>query len=74
MLAAGHEMWTYVAGLAEGVVGAEVVASAAVALWAFLHGFTQLERTAILNEQKPRSGFEVGLEALLLGLTALSLD
>jgi AcrR family transcriptional regulator len=74
MLAAGHEMWSYVVRLVEGAVGAEGAASAAVALWAFMHGFTQLERTAILNEQKPRSGFEVGLEALLTGLTALSLD
>jgi hypothetical protein len=74
MLEAGHEMWTYVVRLVEGVVGAEGSASAAVALWAFLHGFTQLERTAILSEQKPRSGFEVGLEALLTGLTTLFLD
>jgi hypothetical protein len=72
LLEAGHEMWTFVVGLVEDAVGAERVASAAVALWAFLHGFTQLERAAILSEQKPRSGFQVGLEALLSGLTTLS--
>jgi AcrR family transcriptional regulator len=72
LLEAGHEMWTFVVGLVEDVVGAERAASAAVALWAFLHGFTQLERTAILSEQKPRSGFQLGLEALLAGLTASS--
>jgi AcrR family transcriptional regulator len=72
LLEAGHEMWTFVVGLVEDVVGAETAASAAVALWAFLHGFTQLERSAILSEQKPRSGFQVGLEALLAGLTASS--
>jgi hypothetical protein len=58
--------------LVEQVVGQERAASAAVALWAFLHGFIQLESVAILGEQKPRSGFQVGLEAFLFGLTALS--
>src|SRR5258707_656005 len=53
-------------------VGQEIAASAAVALWAFLHGFIQLESANILGEQKPRSGFQVGLEAFLSGLTPLS--
>jgi hypothetical protein len=68
LLAAGHELWASVVGLVGSVVGAENAASAAVALWAFLHGFTQLERAAILSAEKPRSGFQVGLEALLSGL------
>lgn len=72
LLEAGHGMWTFVVGLVEDVVGTERAASATVALWAFLHGFTQLERAAILSEQKPRSGFQVGLEAFLSGLTSLS--
>jgi hypothetical protein len=40
-------------------------------LWAFLHGFIQLESAATLGEQKPQSGFQVGLEAFLAGLTSL---
>ena len=72
LLQAGHEMWAFEVRLLEQEVGAENAASAAVALWAFLHGFIQLERAAILGEQKPRSGFEVGLEAILAGLTVLS--
>lgn len=72
LLEAGHEMWTFVVGLVEQAIGVESAASVAVALWAFLHGFIQLERAAILGEQKPRSGFEVGLEAFLSGLTTLS--
>jgi AcrR family transcriptional regulator len=72
LLQAGHEMWAFEVGLVEQAIGAERAASAAVALWAFLHGFIQLERAAILGEQKPRSGFEIGLEAFLSGLTALS--
>jgi hypothetical protein len=38
----------------------------------FIPCLLQLERAAILGEQKPRSGFQVGLEAFLSGLTALS--
>jgi len=72
LLEAGHETWTFVVGLVEDAVGAEKAASVAVALWAFLHGFIQLERSAILSEQKPRSGFQAGLEAFLSGLTTLS--
>jgi AcrR family transcriptional regulator len=72
LLEAGHEMWIFVVGLVEQAVGQEKAASAAVALWAFLHGFIQLERAAILGEQKPHSGFQVGLEAFLSGLTTLS--
>jgi AcrR family transcriptional regulator len=72
LLQAEHEMWGFVVGLVENAVGQEIAASAAVALWAFLHGFIQLESAAILGEQKPRSGFQVGLEAFLSGLTSLS--
>jgi AcrR family transcriptional regulator len=71
LMEAGHEMWTFVVGLVEQVTGVENAASVAVALWAFLHGFVQLERTAILNEEKPSSGFEVGLEVFLSGLSLL---
>ena len=72
LLQAEHDMWVFVVGLVEHAVGQEIAASAAVALWAFLHGFIQLEKADILGEQKPRSGFQVGLEAFLSGLTFLS--
>jgi AcrR family transcriptional regulator len=72
LLQAGHEMWASVVGLVEHAVGQERAASAAVALWAFLHGFIQLESAAILGEEKPLSGFQVGLDAFLSGLTLLS--
>jgi len=72
LLQAEHEMWDFVVGLVENAIGKEIAASAAVALWAFLHGFIQLESADILGEQKPRSGFQVGLEAFLSGLTSLS--
>jgi AcrR family transcriptional regulator len=69
LLHAEHQLWNFVVGLVENVVGQEIAASAAVALWAFLHGFIQLENADILGEQKPRSGFQVGLEVFLSGLT-----
>jgi len=72
LLEAGHEIWAFEVELMAQIVGAERATSAAVALWAFLHGFVQLERAAILGDEKPRSGFEVGLEAFLAGLLVLS--
>jgi len=72
LVQAEHALWDFVVGLVENAVGQEMAASAAVALWAFLHGFIQLESAAILGEQKPQSGFQVGLEAFLAGLTSLS--
>jgi len=72
LLQAGHQMWAFVVELVSQAIGSEHAASAAVALWAFLHGFIQLEHAAILGEQKPPSGFQVGLEALLVGLTSFS--
>jgi AcrR family transcriptional regulator len=74
LLQAEHALWIFVVELVEKTVGQERAASAAVALWAFLHGFIQLESAAILGEQKPRSGFQVGLEVFLAGLTSLSSD
>ena len=68
---AEHAMWTFVLGLIENVVGQEVAPSASVALWAFLHGFIGLENAAVLGDKKPKSGFQVGLEIFLAGLSSL---
>ena len=72
LLQAEHEMWSFVVGLVENTVGEEIAASAAVALWAFLHGIIQLESASILGEQKPLRGLDVCLEVFLSGLTSLS--
>lgn len=72
LLQAEQGLWSFVVELLENTVGYAMAANAAVALWAFLHGFVELERADVLGEQKPRSGFEVGLEAFLSGLTLLS--
>jgi len=69
---AGNDLWVFVVEQVEKVVGPEDAASVAVALWAFLHGFIQLESVAAFGEEKPRSGFQVGLEVFLSGLASLS--
>ena len=72
LVQAEQALWVFVVELVEHVVGQELAANAAVALWAFLHGYMQLESAALLGEQKPQSGFQIGLEAFLSGLTSLS--
>ncbi|HEX2619040.1 MAG TPA: TetR/AcrR family transcriptional regulator [Phototrophicaceae bacterium] len=66
---AANEVWGLVVGaVAEAVDSSISPDAAAVALWAFLHGFVQLDNAAIIGERKPRSGFTIGLEAFLTGL------
>ena len=69
---AEHSLWHFVVNLLENRIGlsTEASADAAVALWAFLHGFVELEQADVFGRQKPRSGFEAGLEAFLIGLAA----
>lgn len=66
-----HHLWVFVVELIGKMIGLPTEASAnvAVALWAFLHGFVELERANVFGLQKPRSGFEAGLEAFLAGLS-----
>ncbi len=74
LLQAEQNLWGLVVQLVGQNVTQVAAESAAVALWAFLHGFIQLESAAVLGERKPRSGFEVGLEAFLSGLTSPPTD
>ncbi len=69
---AEHSLWYFVVTLIEDRTGlsTETSADATVALWAFLHGFVELEQADVFGRQKPRSGFEAGLEAFLTGLAA----
>ena len=43
--------------------------AAAVALWAFLHGFVALEQAGMYGASGPRDGLARGLDALARGLT-----
>ena len=66
-----HHLWVFVVELIGKMIDLlpEASANVAVALWAFLHGFIELERANVFGLQKPNSGFEAGLEAFLTGLS-----
>jgi len=66
---ARQDLWMLVVARSEKLVGPELAPRAAMALWALLHGFVQLEDS--LGEGKPKNGFDVGLEGLLSGLSQL---
>jgi len=67
---AREELWILVVSRAEKLVGPVLAARAAIALWALVHGFVQLEES--LGSGKPKNGFDIGLEGLLAGLSDLS--
>lgn len=46
--------------------------SAAVATWAYLHGFVALQQAGLFGASGPRDGFERGISALLRGLPRAS--
>lgn len=58
-------LWGFVLEQVERVSGAKNAAEAAVGLWAFLHGFVELERAGVFAEGKPLSGFRWGMNAWL---------
>ncbi|MBB5057790.1 AcrR family transcriptional regulator [Granulicella aggregans] len=61
-----HEsLWGFVAGLVAQIAGETRAPEAATALWAFLHGFVELEAAGVFQQGKPLSSFEWGLTAWL---------
>jgi AcrR family transcriptional regulator len=67
---AENSLWGFVLALVGRVTGRADDADAAVALWAYLHGFVELERAGVIGARKPWTSFEAGLGALLSGLVA----
>ncbi|WP_040383118.1 TetR/AcrR family transcriptional regulator [Deinococcus apachensis] len=65
----GKELWNYVLHLVGALTGNPDDTGAAVAYWAYLHGFALLERSGQFGLSGPRGGFERGLEALIHGLS-----
>ena len=65
---AGKDLWNFVLAKVGEVTGRKDDTAAAVAFWSFLHGFASLERSGLFGLSGARGGFEVGLEALLIGL------
>jgi AcrR family transcriptional regulator len=60
-------LWRHVLELIGNISGRSDDTSAAVAFWAYLHGFSSLERLGSFGQSGPQSGFELGLESLLRG-------
>ncbi len=65
---AHDQMWEFSVHLMSGLTGSQAAPQAAVALWAFLHGFVALDQGGVFGPQKPRAAFPFGLDAFLAGL------
>lgn len=72
--AAHSQSWRFVVAQVARLYGEERAAEAAVALWAFLHGMTVLERAGVLGGAKPSAGFDLGLKLWITGAAADGAD
>lgn len=63
--AAGKAVWNLLLEAASGVSGQPDDTAAAVALWAFLHGYATLEYSGAFGASGPKGGLERGVEAFL---------
>ena len=61
-------LWNFVLEVIGRITGNSDDTSAAVALWAFLHGFVTLERNGLFGPSGPQNALEVGIDALIAGL------
>ena len=66
---AGKDLWNFVLARVGAVTGREDDTAAGVAFWSFLHGFISLERSGLFGLSGAKGGLEVGLDALLTGLS-----
>jgi AcrR family transcriptional regulator len=64
----GKVLWNFVLEIIGRITGNADDTSAAVALWAFLHGFVTLERNGVFGPSGPKNALEVGIDALIAGL------
>jgi len=62
-----HErLWGYVVMQVAKLCGEAKAAECSVALWAFLHGFAELDSAGAIDGGKPASSFEFGLKAWIV--------
>ena len=61
----GRRLWQFILAQVSLASGQPDDTAGTVALWAFLHGFAQLERSGLYGLSGPGAGFERGLAALL---------
>ncbi len=66
----GKDLWNHLLRLVGALTGQPDDTAAAVAFWAYLHGFALLEASGQFGSSGPRGGFERGLGALRLGFRA----
>jgi AcrR family transcriptional regulator len=64
----GKHLWNLVLEVIGRITGNSDDTSAAVALWAFLHGFVTLKRNGLFGPSGPQHALEVGIDALIAGL------
>lgn len=62
---AGKQLWNTLLNLVGRLSGHPDDTAHTVALWTFLHGFAELERSGLFGDSGPRGGLDVGLMALL---------
>jgi AcrR family transcriptional regulator len=61
-------LWNLVLEIVARITGNPDDTSAAVALWAFLHGFATLEHNGVFGPSGPQQALAVGIESLIAGL------
>lgn len=61
-------LWKRLLQVVGELTGSSDDAEAAVALWAFLHGFIALERAGLFGTNGPKGGFARGVRAMAAGL------
>jgi AcrR family transcriptional regulator len=61
-------LWNALLALVAPLTGNDDDTGAAVAVWAFLHGFASLEDAGMFGASGPQDGFERGVDALAAGL------
>jgi Tetracyclin repressor-like, C-terminal domain len=69
---AGKAVWNLLLEAASGVSGQPDDTAAAVATWAFLHGYATLEHSGAFGLSGPKGGLERGVEAFLSNFRTLA--
>ena len=67
---AAKNLWNTILEIVGNVTANPDDTASSVAYWAFVHGFCSLERSGQFGASGPKEGFEVGLEALILGFSS----
>ena len=62
---AGKHLWNTLLALVGSLSGNPDDTPNAVALWTFLHGYAELERSGMFGASGPQGGLDIGLNALL---------